>query len=192
MDDKCLGDLKFKKKDKAKTFAVMRKSINVDGKETRLSSENLSQRLLATVRDKDLLQDVFSHELSAVAPSLFHDNGDMRKNNKADLMNELLVPGMVNAIQIQGCYYVFDGCAWLYTIPWPKVGNFHDLYKLFFASIKKEREAGSGITVIFDNYNVESTKAPEQKRRKRGNLISKVDVKLNTLIPTDREKLMLC
>ena len=84
-----MGDITLKKKDQVRTFAVMRKSVNVDGNEVRLSSENLSQRLLAAVRDKESLTEVFSFELSAVAPYLFYDDGQMRKNNKAELMNVL-------------------------------------------------------------------------------------------------------
>ena len=69
----------------------MKKTIQVDGKELRLSSDQLSQRLLASVTKDDVpLSEIFSYELSAVAPSLFLDNGEMRKNNKSDLMNELL------------------------------------------------------------------------------------------------------
>ena len=53
----------------------MMKTVKVDGKEIKLSSEQLSQRLLASaVRDNCLMEDVFSYELAAVAPALFLDN----------------------------------------------------------------------------------------------------------------------
>ena len=55
-----------------------------------MSSDQLSQRLLASVaRGEAPLLKILSHELSRVAPSLFDDNGEMRKNNRAELMNEI-------------------------------------------------------------------------------------------------------
>ena len=89
--NKSLSEIRLKIKDQARTFAIMRKTVKVDGKEIKLSSEQLSQRLLASaVRDNCLMEDVFSYELAAVAPALFLDNGMMHKTNKAELMNALL------------------------------------------------------------------------------------------------------
>ena len=77
-----------KKNDQARTFAIMRETVKVDGKEIKLSWEQLSQRLLASAaRDNCLMEDTFSCELAAVAPALFLDNDMMHKTNKAELMN---------------------------------------------------------------------------------------------------------
>ena len=160
--------------------------MNVDGSEVRLSSENLSQRLLAAVRDKESLTEAFSFELSAVVPSIFYDDGQMRKNNKAELMNVLLIPGKVDTYS-QTSHHVFDGCAKVYDISWPKVGKLSDLYQLYLESLSNE---SSEATVIFDNYTSKTTKALEQKRRKGNVLATDIDVKMNTPIPTDREKFL--
>ena len=117
IEGKCLSKISLKKADQAVTFASMRKSVKVGDKEIRLSSEQLSQRLFASVRDQTLIPDALSYELSAVAPSLFLDDGQMRKNNKADLMNDVLNPGKVEV----DSHHVFDGCAWLYQTAWPKL-----------------------------------------------------------------------
>ena len=104
--NKCLSEISLKKKDQAKTFAIMRKSVEVGGKKIRLSSEQLSQRLLASATR------VFSYELAAVAPALFLDNGMMRKNNKAELMNALLSTiECIVASYSPDSYHVIDGCA---------------------------------------------------------------------------------
>ena len=66
----------------------MRKSVSKSWR-NQMSSYQLNQRLLASVvRDEVPLLKIFSHELSRVAPSLFRDNGEMRKN-KAELRNEI-------------------------------------------------------------------------------------------------------
>ena len=82
-------------------------------------------------------------------------------------------------------FHIVDGCAWFYHIPWPKVGKLSDLYSLFRDSLP----IGQGVIVVFDNYERETTKAPEQKRRK-GNVPSPaVIVNMNTAIPADRKKI---
>ena len=167
--NKCLSEISLKKKDQAKTFAIMRKSVEVGGKKIRLSSEQLSQRLLASAtRDMCSMEDVFSYELAAVAPALFLDNGMMRKNNMAELINALLSTiECIVASYSPDSYHVIDGCAWFYRIPWPKIGKTSDLYKLFPDSLPRARD--DRITVIFDDYSAENMKAPKQKRRKSAN-----------------------
>ena len=65
----------------------MRKSVKVVKTMATISSDLLCQRLLASaMRDEAPLLEVFSRELFGVAPSLFHDNDKMRKNNNAELM----------------------------------------------------------------------------------------------------------
>ena len=51
IEGKCLSKISLKKADQAVTFASMRKSVKVGDKEIRPSSEQLSQRLFASVRD---------------------------------------------------------------------------------------------------------------------------------------------
>ena len=143
----------------------MRKTVKVDGKEIKLSSEQLSQRLLASaVRDNCLMEDVFSYELAAVAPALFLDNGMMHKTNKAELMNALLAlsPCIIKTYSADS-YHAIDGCAWFYCIPWAKVGKLSDLYRLFLDNLPLDQ---GGATVNFHVYTQENMKAPEQKCRK--------------------------
>ena len=108
----------------------MRKSVKVGETVIQMSSDQLSQKLLASVvRDEAPLLEIFSYELSEVAPSLFHDNGEMRKNNKAELMNEIST--ILTGAFTESAFRVIDGCAWLYRIYWAKVGSINDLYSSF-------------------------------------------------------------
>ena len=163
--------------------------MQVGDKEIRLSSEQLSQRLLGSVRDPYFIPDALSYELSAVAPSLFFDDGQMRKHNKADLMNELLKPGKVECFPAKS-YHVVDGSAWLYHTSWPKIGKISDLYQMFLQGLIHEAESSSNVTVCFDYYELERTKGPEQKRRRQNFSTTQIDVKINTPIPSDRQKFL--
>ena len=63
------------------------------------------------MQDEVPLLEMFSHELSGVAPLLFHDNGKMRKNNKAELMNK--ITKILIDVLTESAFHVIDGCAWL-------------------------------------------------------------------------------
>ena len=123
---------------------------------------------------------IFSCEFSGVAPSLFHDNGDMRKNSKAELMSEIST--VLTDVLTESAVHVIDGCVWLYRIYWAKVGNIKDLYSSFQQTLLTECGTNiNQISVLFDGYTVESTKGPEQKRRKK-NLVS-VEMKVDWNLP---------
>ena len=64
------------------------------------------------------------------------------------------------------------------------------LYKLFLKGVLYECESRNQITVCFDDYESDTTKGPEQKRRKHGVSTMQFDVKLNTPIPGDRQKFL--
>ena len=107
----------------------MRKSVKIDVAVVYMSSDQLSQRLLASVvQDEAALIEIFSFELLGVSPSLFNNNREMRKNNKTELMNEKYI--LIDALT-ESAFHVIDGCAWLYRIYWTKVGNIKDPYSSF-------------------------------------------------------------
>ena len=76
---------------KAKTFADMRKNITsqkVCG--LKADSDVLFRMLLAISKQRDIsLETLFKHELAVVPPSLFNDDGTMRKTMKSELANKL-------------------------------------------------------------------------------------------------------
>ena len=67
--NKSLSEIIFKKKDQAQTFAIMRKTVKVDRKEIKLSSEQLSQRQSPAVQDNCLMEYAFSYKVVAAAPA---------------------------------------------------------------------------------------------------------------------------
>ena len=65
-------------------------------------SDQLNQKLLASaVRD----------EAPEVAPSLFNNNGEMRENNKAEVMNEVCTT-LIDVLT-DAAFHVIYGCPWL-------------------------------------------------------------------------------
>ena len=83
LTDQRYGDITMKKSNQAQTFAVMRKSVKVDGEEVRMGSAELHQRLLSIACTSGPPNaDVFKYELATVPPALFQDDGSMRKCQK--------------------------------------------------------------------------------------------------------------
>ena len=79
------------KRSKTPTFVNMSNYLTSNKTDTiMMDSEVLFRRLLAVSKQRGVnLEQVLSHELAPVPPSLFNDDGTMRKTTKADLTNIL-------------------------------------------------------------------------------------------------------
>ena len=68
MDGKKWSDITFKKSDQVKTFMIMRKPVKLQDEEIYISSSELFQRLIATVRvDGPPDPEIFLNELAPVS-----------------------------------------------------------------------------------------------------------------------------
>ncbi|XP_026118685.1 probable ATP-dependent RNA helicase DDX17 [Carassius auratus] len=77
--------------DQSATFKDMKTSVGVSISRTvHMDSDMLFRRLLAVSKQREVsMETVMSHELAAVPPSLFFDDGSMKKTTKADLAKKL-------------------------------------------------------------------------------------------------------
>ena len=117
---------------KTPTFANMSKSLT--SKKTdkiMVDSEVLFRRLLAVSKQRDVsLEEVLTHELAPVPPSLFNDDGTMRKTTKADLAKKL--ESNCDEIQVleetddRHTAYIIDGMALLQAMDESKFDTFDD------------------------------------------------------------------
>ncbi|XP_071081970.1 uncharacterized protein [Haliotis cracherodii] len=187
------GDVVLKKSSQVVTFATMKKSIRLsDGAQLRMSSMELYQRLLAmTLVNGPPSHDVFSFELAAVSPALFHDDGSMRKCQKSVLAKYLLTHYHKEEAHTTTPGIVIDGCALLQQIPWRKIGTIEDICKIYVESVIHRTTQHQPCCVVFDTYEATTTKELEQKRRK----IMKVSapdiiVKNSTPVPQDKARFM--
>lgn len=73
------------------TFSDMKKTLTYDKqRKVVMDNEVLFRRLLAVSQSRSTdLKMVLTYELAAVSPSLFHDDGSMRKTAKSDLSAKL-------------------------------------------------------------------------------------------------------
>jgi len=84
-----------------------------------IDTEVLFHQLLAVSKNHDVdMQKVLSHELAAVPPSMFHDDGSMRKTNtdlakklEANADEILALPHQDRLTSSQSSAYLIDGMA---------------------------------------------------------------------------------
>ncbi|KAK1904701.1 Beta-glucanase [Dissostichus eleginoides] len=109
------------KRQKLATFTDMIACIATSkSKKLQMDSDVLFRRLLAVSKQRDVsLENVMRHELAAVPPSLFYDDGAMRKTTKADLAKKL--ESVVEVMQelsdtTEKSAYFIDGMAMLQSL----------------------------------------------------------------------------
>ena len=152
-----------------------------------MSSDQLSQRLLiSAVQDEAPLLEIFSHELSGVAPSSFHNNREIRKNKKPELMNKANT--ILIDILMESAFHVTDGCTCLYCFYWAKVGNIKYLYSSFKQTLLNECGTNiNQISILVKKYTVESAKV-QKKRRKKNLALVEMEVYWHLPVPQKNKK----
>ena len=104
-------------------------------------------------------------------------------------MNEIST--ILNDVLTESAFHVIGGCTWLYLIYRSKVGKIKDLYSSFQPTLL----TGCGtdinqMSVLFDGYTAESTKRPEEKRRKKNLASFEMKVDWNLLIPQNKKSFL--
>lgn len=123
---------------------------------------------MATSRESVSIETLFSHELALQSTALFDENGDMRTTSKAALKNKIqILSGVRN--QEPPTVVILDGCAILWTVPWPaapaKVSAF---ITAAVATILRRVQAAPVSHVVFDRYYKLSTKSCCRTARQKG------------------------
>ena len=123
------------------TFSNMRESLSIDNDKKKLmvDSEVLFRRLLAVSKQRNVnMEHVLQHELAAVSPALFHDDGNMRKCVKADLATKL--EGTAETVfELPPCdgrsIYIYDGMALIQGLHEAQFITFKDIAQLILRKV---------------------------------------------------------
>ncbi len=151
------------------TMALTRKHIKV-GETKVFDMETIYARAMCLQFSERNLntENLLSHELSPYPASMFDEHGHMREaKNKSQLKNSLQVESSsrlagkdVNAI-------VLDGCAVLWVVPWPTVGNVKDYLEKFRRYIFSKLKS-CDTYLVFDRYKDGSIKESKRCARDKG------------------------
>ena len=126
------------------------------------------------------MRKVLSYELAAVSHSMFHDDGSMRKTNKADLAKKLeantdeilVLPRQNSPTSSQSAAYLIDGMAMCQALNENHFKTFNDLGKVVLnRTVRRLNNSDMDpsidvVTLVFDRYDREhSIKSTERHRR---------------------------
>jgi len=141
---------------------------------------------------------VLTHELAPVPPSLFNDDGTMRKTSKADLAKKL--ESNCDEIQVLGdsdehdTACIIDGMALLQALDDSRFDTFDDLGLVVMQRIQSLLDGNLGVTsvtVVFDRYDSEvSIKQLERDRRAGGEKIPTYVVSGKRRVPPNYRKFL--
>lgn len=140
-------------------------------RQVHMDSNALFQRLLAVSKQRAVsMETVMSHELAAVPPSLFYDDGSMRKTTKADLAEKLesVVEETQQLPVKEPSAYLIDGMALLQSLHDSGFQTFNDLGECIWNNIAMlmGKEGISSVVLVFDRYDHQhSVKDLERQRR---------------------------
>ena len=161
------------KRKQCATFKDMKASFGVSiSRKVHMDSDVLFRRLLAVSKQREVsLETVMSHELAAVPPSLFYDDGSMRKTTKADLAKKL--EAVTEEIQqlpnvAEPSAYIIDGMALLQSLNDSGFQTFNDLAECVWKKITTlmGKECINCVAIVFDRYDHQnSIKDLERQRR---------------------------
>ena len=143
----------------------MTKSSDIKSDKRIVDSEVLFRRLLIVSKQREVsLEKVLEHELTAVPPSLFHDDITMRKTVKSDLakMLEATCPEIAELNADSMTAYVIDGRALLQGMKESMFCTFYDLGQrvmLYVKSLLDGKLRIGSVAIVFDRYdNLQSIK----------------------------------
>ena len=157
------------------TFADMKAPLSKKKSgQNHMDSEVLFRRLLAVSSQRDVsMETVLSHELAAVPPALFYDDGSMRKTSKADLAKKLesFVPSEYHLPDVRGpSAYIIDGMALIQSLNESGFQTFNDLaervLKRIFSFLSGEGKICC-VAMVFDRYDHPNS-IKQQERQRRG------------------------
>ena len=157
------------------TFADMKAPVpKTKSGHLQMDSEVLFRRLLSVSSQRDVsMENVLSHELAAVPPALFYDDGRMRKNTKADLAKKIesTVTSESHLPKVPGqTAYIIDGMALLQSLNESGFQTFTDLAERILkriVSLLSGPENISCVAMVFDRYDHPNS-IKQQERERRG------------------------
>jgi len=181
----------------------MKKCLSSDkDRKVMIDTEVLFRRLLAVSKNRDVdMRKVLSYELAAVPPSMFHDDGSIRKTNKSDLAKTLeanadeilALPHQDMPTSSQSSAYLIDGMAMCQAVNENHFKTFDELGKVVFkraVPLLKNSDVDPSIdvvTFVFDRYDREySIKSTERHRRGMMNSGRNYQIQGNRDVPNYR------
>ena len=175
----------FKCSSRSVTMAS-KSAIQIGNDQVQIDPQLLFQRLILVSSSEDL-ESLFQYELCSYPTALFNSSLMLRKPQKpvlADAMWSML--SEASKIEPSGVTkYVLDGAALLHRLSWPHGTMFKEVYEIYSGYVLQKY--GRATTIVFDGYDVVSTKSMMQERRTAGKVGATVSFTDDMKIPMKKD-----
>ena len=166
MEGKTPAEFSFKRSDQVVTLGS-KNTVKINGENIQVDPQLLFQRLIVAAQTIDL-STALNYELCTFPPALFQSVGILLEATKSTLAESIWKMVQCQRIDIpKDIQYVLDGGSLLHRIPWHKGTTFLDILKSYRNYVLDKY--GEAI-IIFDGYEVASTKDLIHSRRNKGKL----------------------
>ncbi len=160
------------------------KILKVDGTPV-YDTEHIYTRVIGLQQSRNLdIKEVLQHELAAVPPALFDENGDMRSQAKSILKTKLQVEVSNRHTNLPDAI-IIDGCALFWVVHWPVNGTVEDYIKNFMGTLNYYIKKCC-VHLIFDRYPPTSIKGATRSNRAGKNASRKHSLMLHTPLPAQK------
>lgn len=170
---------------KVLTMAVTKKHISVDQTPV-YDTELIYTRVMCLQQSRDVnVEELLSYELSAVPPSMFDENGEMRITTTKSTMKRKLQVEHSSRLASSPQVTVIDGCALLWVVQWPASGTVQDYADNFTKKIMTCLQI-SDVHLIFDRYYKDSVKHLTRLSRAGKDASRRHQLSLDTPLPPQK------
>ncbi|CAG9762758.1 unnamed protein product [Ceutorhynchus assimilis] len=161
------GQVKFSRKKRVLPMRGFTSSVKLHDEVVPVDLYTIFRRISFHKKTEYELKNYFTYELAPYPPSLFDEQGMMRKSRKSvfyDLFNPVETPSNIGS-----ALYVIDGGFLLHRVPWELRERFSSILNKYVEYVKKY--FGSRSIIVFDGYpddpGEKSTKSAERLRRNK-------------------------
>ncbi|CAG9761611.1 unnamed protein product [Ceutorhynchus assimilis] len=161
------GQVKFSRKKRVLSMRGFTSSVKLHDEVVPVDLYTIFRRISFHKKTEYELKNYFTYELAPYPPSLFDEQGMMRKSRKSvfyDLFNPVETPSNIGS-----ALYVIDGGFVLHRVPWELRERFSSILNKYVEYVKKY--FGSRSIIVFDGYpddpGEKSTKSAERLRRNK-------------------------
>jgi hypothetical protein len=179
--DKNFQSVKFKRSNRVKPLASMKRSIIVRNQSLTVNPNTLFQRMCVAKQSDEQLEDFLTYELSPLPLALF-DEGGLRKGTKSSLY-KAFKPEPDLTILDSCIQYVVDGGFLLHRVVWTKGHTFSHICQSYIEYVQRKYMATA--VVIFDGYSDTEIGTKDMEQMRRSEKQSSVEIQFNeTMVPT--------
>lgn len=161
MEGKLFSDIHLQRRNSVKSLENVAKTMKVRDEEICINPNQLFHRLVCIVRSEEDLACYLKYELAARPPALF-DDCSFRKGNKSSFIPVLQALAPCECTLPSQSTYVVDGGYLLHHVVWQRPATYSQICSQYTSYIKEQYGCAH---IVFDGYNVPSTKDEEHSRR---------------------------